>query len=76
MKKEILQDKGVSGNAKLLYQYLMANNNCTLKNSELAEMFNVTPVSITLWLGKLETRGYVKSHFEKRKRTIVALEQE
>jgi Mn-dependent DtxR family transcriptional regulator len=74
MKEEILQNKKVSGNAKLLYQFILNNNNCTLKNSELASMFNVTPVSITLWLGKLESAGYVKTEFEKRKRTIIAYE--
>lgn len=75
MKTEILQDKKISGNAKLLYQYLLANNNCTLKNQELADTFKVTPVSITLWLGRLESGGYVKTQFEKRKRTITALEK-
>lgn len=75
MKTEILQNKKVSGNAKLLYQFLLSNENCTLKNSELASMFNVTTVSITLWLGKLESAGYIKTTFEKRKRTITAIEQ-
>ena len=71
----MFKDRKVSGNAKLLYHYLLTNNNCTLKNSELAEMFSVTSVSITLWLGKLENAGYIKTEFEKRKRTIIALEQ-
>jgi Mn-dependent DtxR family transcriptional regulator len=53
----------------------LSNENCTLKNSELASMFNVTTVSITLWLGKLENAGYIKTTFEKRKRTITAIEQ-
>jgi Mn-dependent DtxR family transcriptional regulator len=71
MNQELLKKKGVSGNAKLLYIYLLDNDNCTLKNHELASMFDVTPVSITLWISRLESLGYIRTIFEKRKRTIV-----
>lgn len=74
MKEELLKDRKISGNAKLLYAFLLENKETTLKNKELADMFSVTTVSITLWLNKLESSGYIKLLFEKRKRTIIAVE--
>jgi DNA-binding MarR family transcriptional regulator len=76
MKEQLMKDRKISGNAKILYSFLLQNGETTLKNKELADMFSVTTVSITLWLNKLESAGYIKLLFEKRKRTIVAIEAE
>lgn len=74
--EKLRKDKAISGNAKLFYQHLVSEGECTAKNKDLADLFNVTPVSITLWLNKLEKNGYIKTYFEKRKRTIVAIVDE
>jgi DNA-binding MarR family transcriptional regulator len=74
--EKLRKDKSISGNAKMFLQYLGTVGQTNEKNKELAEKFGVTPVSITMWLNKLEMNGYIKTVFEKRSRTIIAIPQE
>jgi DNA-binding MarR family transcriptional regulator len=66
----VLTDKKIPSNAKLLLGYVQSNGEVSDTNSQLAQKFGVTPVSITNWVSRLEKAGYVTLLYERRKRTI------
>ncbi len=67
---KIFYDTEIPSSAKLLYAYLSHVVSTTETNEQLAVRFNVTSVSISNWLSKLEEKEYVKLHYSKRKREI------
>ena len=66
----IFFDEEIPSSAKILYVYMVNNKVKEATNEQLAVKFNVTSVSISNWLSKLEERDYIKLSYSKRKRLI------
>jgi DNA-binding transcriptional ArsR family regulator len=68
--KKIFYDTGIPSSAKMLYAYIAEKRKIEETNEQLAVRFNVTSVSISNWLSKLEEADYVKLSYSKRKRVV------
>lgn len=68
--KKIFYDTDIPSSAKLLYAYISEKKRTEETNEQLAVMFNVTSVSISNWLSKLEEAEYIKLSYSKRRRVI------
>lgn len=69
-KERIFYDVNVPSSAKLLYAYIKEKKSILSTNEQLAVQFNVTSVSISNWLSKLEETKYIQLNYKKKERLI------
>ena len=69
-KEKIFYDTQIPSSAKILFVYIAEKKKIEATNEQLAVQFNVTSVSISNWLSKLEEADYIKLSYSKRKRLI------
>lgn len=72
MKEKFLKSKKLSPQSKLFLLWLKdQDGSTTLKNVEIAVLFDVTSTSVNNWLNKLEQENEILIVYEKKQRTIL-----
>ena len=60
---EVRYDKELTPNAKLLYSEITCltnkNGKCWASNGYFAELYNVSPITISRWINQLAKKGYI-----------------
>lgn len=68
---EILTNKDLSDKEKLIYSIILyfskEKNYCTVRNSELADLLNLTPNHISKLISSLDNKKYVKVTLKNKK---------
>lgn len=75
MTEQFLKTKKLSPQSKLFLLWLkQQDGSTTMKNVEIAVVFDVTSTSVNNWLNQLEREGEILIIYEKKKRTIIVSE--
>lgn len=74
--KKVFQDVSLSPNTRLLFGMISTGCNetkdgsCTIKNSDLAAILQVTEESVVKMLARLKTSGYISTYMSDNRRHI------